>query len=175
MAICETCSAYDTNQSGNTMDGMLDKSIDQLYTEGPVAATMGISDDEDCLRAEGVSQYNRTLIEICCGLNSTLCKPSVFNKGCRRIRITQRNNFADPETIKNIKTYIKESSPNCVVWFSLPCTGGCIYNSWNYKYGSNKTRRKILNHKRLFNKLWANAVIIMDFCQKHGSKTTFSS
>ena len=52
---------------------------------------------------------------------------------------------------------------------SIPCTGGCVYNEWNYRNGSAQTRKKINAHRRLFDRLWINAVEVMEHCNKVGA------
>ena len=60
MVVCGSCSAYDTNQEEKTMDCMLDKPDDQLYTDGPVAASVGLSDSgEDCLDAGRITKIQQ--------------------------------------------------------------------------------------------------------------------
>ena len=64
MVVCGSCSAYDTNHEEKTIDCMLDMPDDQQYTDGPVAASVGLSNNgEDCLNAEGTSHYNANTMQ----------------------------------------------------------------------------------------------------------------
>ena len=49
----------------------------------------------------------RRIVEIACWPNSQLCRPTEYTKNCDRIRITERHNFAQDDTVESILKMIR--------------------------------------------------------------------
>ena len=62
-------------------------------------------------------------------------------------------------------------SDNCILWASIPCTGGPPWQNINAKQPSGpEIFEKIKEHERLFNKIWTSFRIVAKECRKHGGR-----
>ena len=77
--------------------------------------------------AAGYNFYNRRLIEIACGYNSTLCRFTNLSHDCDCVRVTQDNDICWTSTHKRLMAAANDV--NALIWISLPCTGGCKFNT----------------------------------------------
>ena len=103
---------------------------------------------------------DRTLVEFCCGPNSRLGRSYECSKGCRVIRITEELNA------NSVQGKFLSAKGMCsrrgLLFGSIPCTGGCPFNSINERteQGKANIRRHIANMLpllRTFEKLCALA------------------
>ena len=116
---------------------------------------------------------NRVLIEYCCGPDSVLGQVTRASRGCKVVRLTEKDNMA---TRSGLATAMKavHAAPKgrALLWASIPCTGGC---SWQYV----NTHRnmlmnnadgimKLVDHWVLFRKLWRTFAIVARAVHKSG-------
>ena len=59
-------------------------------------------------------------------------------------------------------------SDNCVLWASIPCTGGSPWQNIHAKKPGGL--EKIKEHRSLFNKRWTSFKIVAKECRKHGGR-----
>ena len=72
---------------------------------------------------------DRTIVEFCCGRNSRLGRPYWCSKGCRVICITEE---LDANSVQGKVMSAKGVCSKRGMFFaSIPCTGGCPFNSIN--------------------------------------------
>ncbi len=86
---------------------------------------------------------DRTIVEFCCGPNSRLGRPYECSKGCRVIRITED---IDANSVQGKFLSAKGvCSKRGLLFGSIPCTGGCPFNSINGRteQGRNNIRRHV--------------------------------
>ena len=57
---------------------------------------------------------------------------------------------------------------NCLLWASIPCTGGPPWQNINAKKPGGL--EKINGHKILFNMIWTSSKIVAKECRKHGGR-----
>jgi hypothetical protein len=112
-----------------------------------------------------VDDCERTLVEICCSTDSVLGRECADSKGCRIVRITEKEDFTLPSTLRVVKLQLKR---NVLVWASLPCTGGCPWARVNLLRLGSTFRERLENHWTLFRALWANFVCVAEACIFHG-------
>jgi hypothetical protein len=103
-------------------------------------------------------EINRDLIEICTSGDSVLGQITRHSKGCRVTRITQEIDFLSTAGLELSCKFI--TGPRCVVWFSLPCVGGCPWQFVNIQKGPNAERR-IRGYWALFTRMWRNAICVI--------------
>ena len=98
----------------------------------------------------------RRILEWCCGPNSHIGSHPCTKKGCLVTRVTEKE---DGTTEHGTNIALKQvSEPRCLLFSSMPCTGGSPWTRINIKRpGGYAIHRR---HIRLFNKLWHNFEII---------------
>ena len=74
----------------------------------------------------GVVLCDRTLVEFCCGPDSVLGQPTAHNSGCNIIRLTLEDDVTTPKG--HAKAMKAVEGKNCLLWASMPCTGGARGN-----------------------------------------------
>ena len=117
-----------------------------------------------------VAKIHRVFVEICCGEQSRLCSPRNHNQpGCLCIRVTLEEDFSLESIVNAIKNVIIIYRHKVLLWFSIPCTGGCRYAAINASK-SNEAKLRLERHWRVFDELWINAECVMDFAELHGSR-----
>ena len=92
-------------------------------------------------------EFNRRLVELCCGAHSTLGKITEESMGCGCVRIDLEMNIERQET----RTLVQDAlcCEHCLLWMSLPCTGGPAWNKWIYA-NAPKTREGIVKKIKWF-------------------------
>ena len=114
------------------------------------------------VKLKSMRSYVRTLIEVCCDANSKMGIKFEEAKGVRHIRITLREDFLKTSTVELIFSLIE--GENTLIWFSMPCTGGCPWIYLNrYKQISPD---KIIDHRKIMKIMWRHFEIIA----KHADK-----
>ncbi len=109
---------------------------------------------------------NRTLVEVCCGPNSYLGELTTQSAGCRVVRITEKEDFTTSAGVQLAIDNI--NSPQDGVWFSVPCIGGCAYQSQNWLIGES-TREKIAGHWKQYVLFKEGMLAVMRRCQEVGA------
>ena len=108
----------------------------------------------------------RQLIEVCCGPNSYLGQPTRYTLGCEVTRITLSIDFTSAAGVKAACDAILGS--RSAVWFSMPCIGGCPWQTVNINGGPDAVRR-IRGYWALFDKMFKNALQVMAVAQSVGA------
>ena len=80
------------------------------------------------------NSFQRMLIEFCCLNDSKLCTPREASKGCRLIRVTEKEDGSTPGCRKWLAQEVqsfRENNPEgeVLLYASLPCVGG---SPWGY-------------------------------------------
>jgi len=104
----------------------------------------------------GVSErsYNRVIIEFGCSPDSKLGTKSPWSKDCLVVRVTEQMDATKQSTIDSILHFISVETKPIVLFGSMPCTGGSPWQNINVKRPGGP--RRMLEHRRLMNKLWAS-------------------
>ena len=84
------------------------------------------------------------------------------------IRVTISDDLIREETVRTITNALKAIGDKVLVWFSLPCTGGCPYAKVNAGK-SQKVKQRLGDHLSLFNVLWRAATRLMCSARELGA------
>jgi len=95
-------------------------------------------------------KHNRTLVEFCCGPNSVLGQPSDAPEGCNVIRLTADDDVTTPRGREKAMKAVE--SKCCLLWASMPCTGGCPWQHINIKFPG--MRAKLRKYYAEFRAIW---------------------
>ena len=116
------------------------------------------------VQAQGVSSQGREK----CYLHRVLHQPRQPHRSSRPaggvIRLTINDDLTTPAGLD--KAFRAINTPNAIIilFGALPCTGGSQWQRLNWHRGDANTRRKILEHRRIFRVLWKNFVIAAEQC-----------
>ena len=72
----------------------------------------------------------RVVLEVCAGPDSMMSRPGPFTIECRCFRITVSIDFASRRWLCAINV-LRAYRHKVLVWFSMPCTGGCPFQYLN--------------------------------------------
>ena len=96
-------------------------------------------------------------------------KPRAFQRvGWTIMRVTRKNNFLKPSTVKGLIDVLIENKDKSAVWFSPPCTGGC---RWNVTINQNKSdalAKQVRDQQVIFSRLWKSFCMILETVTKYG-------
>ena len=70
------------------------------------------------------------------------------------VRLTIKDDLTTPEGLAKALNAINTPNATVVLFGALPCTGGSQWQRLNLYRGNADTRRKILNHRKIFRVLW---------------------
>jgi hypothetical protein len=131
--------------------------IDKLVSAAP-----SITDDRRQLYPK------RTLVEFCCGPESLLGSYAEEFPGCKVIRLTIED---DVPTDEGINKALIAVDNKCMLWASMPCTGGSPWQNINKL----KPNGAILyqKHRRVFKKLWLAFEQTDSRCIRNGGAVSF--
>ena len=119
-----------------------------------------------------LSKIKRVIIEVCCGSQS---KMGMYwkdaSEGCLVIRVTMEHDFTTTHGLQYVLDaieYFNKLSIPILLWFSLPCTGGCRYKLENdRRYADPEKNPNHLRYKQkqrntlaIWSKLWDNACLV---------------
>jgi hypothetical protein len=93
-----------------------------------------------------------TIILVCTDKDSFMCQTNPFGSRCRIIEVTEQDDFRKDEGTGYNKVVEALQQPNCVVFASLPCTGGSPWQIVNKRHPA--CRRLLKKHHKLFNELF---------------------
>ena len=109
---------------------------------------------------KGSNSFQRMLIEFCCSNDSKLCAPREASKGCRIIRVTEKDDGTTQGCRKWLAQEVqslRESNPygKILLHASLPCVGG---SPWGYingltDSGAERIERQQTEFTKLFRSL----------------------
>ena len=106
------------------------------------------------------------LSEVCCGAESLLGKVSLKLPGCTVVRITESDDFTTEAGVHKAIHDLKR--PQDGVWVSMPCTGGCRYQKFNFNKWES-ARRKMVNHWILFRRMKRSLIKVLEHCHRIGA------
>ena len=98
---------------------------------------------------EHVEQAIRHIVEFCCSPDSLMGLPTVESRGCRVVRITEADDVTTEEGLA--KALHAALLPLCLLWASIPCTGGCPWQRVNAHIPG--VAAKIRRHIELFKRI----------------------
>ena len=78
---------------------------------------------------EGRRTADRYIVEFCCSEDSALGIPMHESEGCVVLRFPYRLNLLKDAHIRLVRACL--TLTQCLLWVSIPCTGGCPWNSVN--------------------------------------------
>ena len=106
--------------------------------------------------SETHTKYRRAIIEVCCGAQSQLSRARLnVTDDCFCFRVTQADDFTLDSIVDAIIAVLHIFGKRALVWFSIPCTGGCFWQCINCKR-STRARRRMKGHLSLFRQLWSS-------------------
>lgn len=105
-----------------------------------------------------------TIVEFCYGPNSLLGQPIKESDGCNVIRLTEEHDVTTPAGLVFAKKAV--SVGNCLLWASMPCTGGSPWFNINAKRPGGL--RPLRQHVMKFNLIWKAFVSTAKMCLQHG-------
>lgn len=88
------------------------------------------------------------------------------------IRVTILDDLTRDETVRAITNALEAYGDKVLVWFSLPCAGGCPYANVNAG-GNQKAKQRLGDHLSLFNVLWRAATQLMCSARELGVVIAF--
>ena len=91
-----------------------------------------------------------TIILLCTEKDSLMVKHNPFGERCKIVEITEHDDFTSEGGYQKVVDALR--SPNVVIFSSLPCTGGSLWQIPNKKHPA--CRRLIAKHHKLFNALF---------------------
>ena len=110
---------------------------------------------------EQLLDFDRVLIEWCCGEDSLLGRHTPASLGCRSYRLTIDHDLRSADGVDHamriIDQSISDAGSRILLWCAIPCTGGSPWQRINAARGS-ATRKRIAQHKVDFKSLWDNFV-----------------
>ena len=134
---------------------------------------------KECLRAfdgskdkQGVAlvaqAIDRVIAEYCTGKNSKIGKQAPPD--CKVIRLTEDDDMTTPEGLEKALKAVRVK--NCLLWVSLPCTGGSSWQRINAVRpdASAGHRKRIRKHMKLYHKLWRNLETVAHEAAEWGGK-----
>ena len=108
----------------------------------------------------------RNIVEFCCGQDSKISQSRYQRDGCTVTRLTLEDDVSTSQGLYRAIEAVR--SENCLLWTSVPCTGGSPWQDSNVKKpGGLENIRK---HKRLFNKIWTSFRIVANESRKDGGR-----
>ena len=114
--------------------------------------------DEDLTIEQARERANphikRVVIEVCTGERSRVSHARICRDAqCLCIRVTISDDLTRADTLRAILNVLKAYGIRALVWFSLPCAGGCPYAKLNAGK-SQKAKIRLGEHYTLFGILW---------------------
>ena len=98
-------------------------------------------------------QYDRLIIEFCCGEDSRIGRAWRESRGCRVARITLAQDVTTSEGLAFVMDIIDRcDGPRTLLWAAMPCTGGSPWQHYNKQFPN--ARKKIREHIRVFHKIF---------------------
>ena len=105
-------------------------------------------------------------VEFCTNLDSRI--GLVAPPGVEVIRLTIDDDLTKPAGLDKAMNAINTPNAIVILFGALPCTGGSQRQRLNWHRGDSDTRKRILEHRKVFRVLWKNFVIAADQCAALG-------
>jgi hypothetical protein len=100
--------------------------------------------------------HARHVVEYCCSHDFLLGMPSPHTVDCRVVRLTIDDDVTSVHG--HTKAMHAVQLPRCLLWASMPCTGGCPWQRINIHIPG--VAVKIRKHIALFKKIWSSFVFV---------------
>ena len=110
-------------------------------------------------------------VELCTNPDSRIGK--FAPPGVEVIRLTIKDDLTTPAGLAKAFDAVDTPSAIIVLFGALPCTGGRQWQRLNLHRGNAATRRKILDHRKVFRVLWRNFVTVAERCIALGGGVAF--
>ena len=95
-------------------------------------------------------EIKRVVVEVCCGECSHISdKKNCEGDDCLCIRVTISDDLGREEPVRAIINVLKAYGGKVLLWFALPCTGGCPYARLNARKSA-KARLRLGGRLSLF-------------------------
>jgi hypothetical protein len=111
------------------------------------------------------------LLEFCCSDKSVLGEATIYSEGCEVVRLTEQ---IDMTTEKGLQFAVNKArqAPHgrLLLWSSIPCTGGCRFVRYNLARFGSTYRRKLQQHRELFQALLTNLIALASVVHSMGGK-----
>ena len=140
-------------------------SLRSFYTDDDVTA-------EDA-RARANPAVHRVVLEVCCGERSRISeKRNCRDEHCLCVRVTLSDDMTRDDTLRAVINVLKAYDVRVLVWFAIPCTGGCPFARINAGR-SPKAKLRLGEHWTLFELLWDKAAKVMLAARELGAVIAF--
>jgi hypothetical protein len=113
------------------------------------------------------NKYNRIMIEFCCSPDSKLGQHSAYSNGCKVIRVTEAMDATKQSTLDYLCEVVHTETVPVFVFSSMPCTGGSPWQNINVRKPGGI--RRMVEHRKLSNKLWGKFVELCEETRKNKS------
>ena len=140
-------------------------SLRSFYTDEDITV------DEARSRAD--VRIKRVVVEIGCGECSRISdQRNSEDHDCLCIRVTIADGFTREETVRVVINVLKTCGNKVLLWFAIPCTGGCPFARMNEKKSHN-AKQRLEGHLDAFTMLWGDAVFVMTEAKVYEYLTAF--
>ena len=112
----------------------------------------------------------RNIVEFCCGGSSKIGQSKYQRDGCIATTFTLGDDVTTNQGLYQAIEAVR--SEHCLLWASIPCTGGSPWQSINVKKPGGPEH--IETKKGLFNKIRTSFKIVANECRKHGGRIAIS-
>ena len=119
----------------------------------------------------GANHLRTIFVEFCTNADSRI--GNLAPPGVGVVRLTIKDDLATPYGLAKALDAVKTPNANIVLFGALPCTGGSQWQRLNLHRGNAATRRKILDHRKVFRVLWRNFVTVAERCVALGGGVAF--
>jgi hypothetical protein len=146
-----------TGQRTNSGDQVSANTTNNKQTQQDSGNQISINGNIDHI-FEDIDQFDRVLIQWCCGYHSLLGQPKVRNKGCKVIRLTIDDDLRTPQGLnKALKIIEMRPEGRTRLWSAMPCAGGSHWQALNINQGIGL--EQIEGHWKDVKALWDNFII----------------
>ena len=108
----------------------------------------------------------RNIVEFCYSDDSKIGALRHQRDGCVVTRITRRDDVTTPNGKNLAKRAVR--SENCLLWASMPCTGGSPFQNLNRHKPGGEAR--LAKHRSLFAKIFKSFASVARTCHAHGGR-----
>ena len=84
--------------------------------------------------------------------------------------LTIDDDVTTPEGYKKALDSVQHVGSKTLLWAAIPCTGGSPWQYINLWGCGPATKSKILNHRRMFFKIWKSFELVAEECSKSGGE-----
>ena len=110
-------------------------------------------------------------VEFCTNPDSKIGKHAP--PGVEVVRLTIQDDLTTPKGLAKAMDAVNTPNAIIILFGALPCIGGSQWQRLNWHRGNADTRAKILEHRRIFEILWRNFVIVAKRCLALGGGVAF--